>query len=480
MAARCTDTPAVPSWNWVMNRPTEDRSATGRRRSSTAKPISTASPASVAQASRAKVSQPPLAIAAATQPPAVSASAPPASAPRYGEPTTITPRPTIAATSAGRHGFAGVFCAPHAASSRTPAMNAPSPTGPMPGVAAAGRGRVADDAVELKMRAGQHVDADDTGADRRGRADRPERAPAPRPDAHGERGQRREARTDEAEREPGTPGTPPRHDVGEHRGRDRHRRGDQQPLDDPYGPAATPAAARPRRPTAGPAAAAGSPPAAGPSRRWRTGRRTRPPPLAVRMPGGRRRRASRSPRPGRSGGRRPAAPAHRRTAWSARRCRGRRGRSEPGRPVAGSRSGRCWSRSASRRRIRDRRRSRRAAGTRRRCPTGRRPAPASPGGRAARTLARLASTAWARTARVGRRGAADRAEVDDRQRALAEQRCRVGGQRRGVPVDAAERAGRRDGRAGADGDGAPDRLGQGAGLGAEGQIRVVRRRRRIR
>ena len=32
-----------PSWNWVRNRPTEPRSATGRRRSSTAKPISTTS-----------------------------------------------------------------------------------------------------------------------------------------------------------------------------------------------------------------------------------------------------------------------------------------------------------------------------------------------------------------------------------------------------------------------------------------------------
>ena len=57
----------------------------------------------MAQASRVNVSQPPVEIAAATQTPAVNASAPPASAPRYGLPTRITPKPPIAATTNGRH-----------------------------------------------------------------------------------------------------------------------------------------------------------------------------------------------------------------------------------------------------------------------------------------------------------------------------------------------------------------------------------------
>jgi hypothetical protein len=88
------------------------------------------------------------------------------------------------------------------------------------------------------MRAGEHVHADHTGAHRRGRPDRPERAPAPRPDTHRERGQGREAGADESERDPRSARPPPRRDVGEHRGRDGHGRRDEQPLhgpDDPVG-----------------------------------------------------------------------------------------------------------------------------------------------------------------------------------------------------------------------------------------------------
>ncbi|PSK61250.1 hypothetical protein B0E53_06854 [Micromonospora sp. MH33] len=79
---RCTVSPPVPSPTAARNRPRLPRSASGRPASTTAKPMVTASPAMVAQASRLTVSQPPEQMAAATLTPAVSAIAPIESAPR--------------------------------------------------------------------------------------------------------------------------------------------------------------------------------------------------------------------------------------------------------------------------------------------------------------------------------------------------------------------------------------------------------------
>src|SRR5262249_18289325 len=161
-----------------------------------------------------------LAMAAATQPPAVSASAPPGSAPRYGDPTTMTPTATPPPTIAGRHRRGPNVCATAAETSRMPTMNAPRAAGAMaayrlasggeePGVPVAGRGRVADRAVELQARPGEHVEADDRGDDRRGRPHRPERAAPPRPerDRGGDHGG--EAGADQGEPEPRRARPPP-------------------------------------------------------------------------------------------------------------------------------------------------------------------------------------------------------------------------------------------------------------------------------
>src|SRR5262245_32668359 len=96
-----------------------------------ANPAVAATPASAAQISRVKVSQPPLASTATMHTPAVSAIAPPGSAPRYGLPTRTTPAPPIAATTGVRHRC--VTCrTTTAVHSSSPATNTPSATVPSP------------------------------------------------------------------------------------------------------------------------------------------------------------------------------------------------------------------------------------------------------------------------------------------------------------------------------------------------------------
>ena len=325
------------------------------------------------------------------------------------------------------------------------------------------------------MRAGQHVDADDTG-DRppRPRSDRPERAPPPRPEHTASVRQRpRSPRADEREQRGPDARPPPRHDVGEHRGRDRHSApATSSRLDDPHDPA------RHRRRPVG-SADRRARRSSGIADQQQDGLDDgdqaqknqdadallyRCLVVGVGEPGDRRDRI----------GRAAADPLRLRTDEQLGRLgdgRGPRGRSEPGRRAAGSRCGRCWSRSASRRRSRDRRRSRRAGGT----------------------TASVSDRPATSTSEFRRSGRDDLGEIGVDRSGLHRARGRIVapltvprstidsghspssgagsvGQRRGVPVDPAERAGRGDRRAGADGDRAPDRLGQRARLGAVRQV----------